>query len=116
KHNEHAAAMEEKHAYNVGQVTYRPMKGLTKAQERCVLTAQKHRIVTALQRRDENGDIYDLTRVFIDEMIRHPFGVHGDLIDAPSRIYDIDPSPPVAYEAQSTEPLGLEADDLVEER
>jgi Xaa-Pro aminopeptidase len=33
----------------------------------------KHRIVTALQRRDENGDIYDLTRVFMDEMIRHPF-------------------------------------------
>jgi hypothetical protein len=60
KHNENAAAIEEKHAHSVGQVTYRPMKGLTKAQERCVLTAQKHRIVTALQRRDENGDIYDL--------------------------------------------------------
>jgi hypothetical protein len=115
KHNENAAAIEEKHAHSVGQVTYRPMKGLTKAQERCVLTAQKHRIVTALQRRDENGDIYDLTRVFIDEMIRHPFAVHDDLIDATSRIYDIDPSPPVAYEAQSTEPLGLDDDDMNEE-
>src|SRR3981081_3517709 len=60
KHNENAAAIEEKHAHSVGQVTYRPMKGLTKAQERCVLAAQKHRIVTALQRRGENGDIYDL--------------------------------------------------------
>jgi hypothetical protein len=115
KHNENAAAIEEKHAHSVGQVTYRPMKGLTKAQERMVLTAQKHRIVTALQRRDENGDIYDLTRVFIDEMIRHPFAVHDDLIDATSRIYDIDPSPPVAYEAQSTEPLGLDDDDMNEE-
>ena len=50
KHNENAAAIEEKHAHSVGQVTYRPMKGLTKARERCVLTAQKHRIVTALRR------------------------------------------------------------------
>ena len=78
--------MELKHANNVGQVTYSPMTGLTKAQERCVNTAQKHRIVTALQRRDENGDIYDLTRVFMDEMIRHPFAVHDDLVDATSRI------------------------------
>ena len=116
KHNERAAAMELKHANNVGQVTYSPMTGLTKAQARCVNTAQKHRIVTALQRRDENGDIYDLTRVFMDEMIRHPFAVHDDLLDATSRIYDLDPQAPGAYEAQSTEPLGLDADDMIEER
>jgi dGTP triphosphohydrolase len=108
--------MELKHANNVGQVTYSPMTGLTKAQERCVNTAQKHRIVTALQRRDENGDIYDLTRVFMDEMIRHPFAVHDDLLDATSRIYDLDPQAPVAYEAQSTEPIGLDEDDMIEER
>jgi hypothetical protein len=115
KHDESAKEMEFKHAYNIGQVTYKPMMGLTKAQQRCVETAQKQRIVTALQRRDENGDIYDLTRVFIDEMIRHPFAVHDDLIDATSRIYDLDPQAPVAYEAQSTEPIGLETDDVLEE-
>ena len=114
--NERAAAMELKHTNNIGQVTYRPTTGFTKAQERCMNTAQKHRIVTALQRRDENGDIYDLTRVFMDEMIRHPFAVHDDLIDATSRIYDIDPQAPVAYEAQSTEPIGLDDDDINEER
>jgi phage terminase large subunit-like protein len=51
-------------------------------------SGQKHRIVTALQRRDENGDIYDLTRVCFDELLKHPFAVHDDLIDAMSRIYD----------------------------
>ena len=95
----------------MGQIVFTRMRGLTKAQQRCEMTAQKHRIVVALQRRDENGDIYDLTRAFIDEMVRHPFGPHDDLIDATSRIYDIDPQAPVAYEAQSTEPLGLETDD-----
>jgi hypothetical protein len=40
----------------------------------------EHRIVTALQRRDEQGNIYDLTRVFFDELLRHPFALHDDLI------------------------------------
>lgn len=96
--------------YNVGQIIYRPMKGPTKRQRNCEETAQKHRIVTALKRRDENNDVYDVTREFINELVRHPFAPHDDLIDAVSRIYDIDPQPPQAFEAQSTEPLGIEAE------
>ena len=115
QHAKRAAEQGTEHNYNVGQIVFTRMRGLTKAQQRCEMTAQKHRIVVALQRRDENGDIYDLTRAFIDEMVRHPFGPHDDLIDATSRIYDIDPQAPVAYEAQSTEPLGLETDDVLEE-
>lgn len=65
---------------------------------------------TPLRRRDENGEIYDVTRAFIDEMRLHPFGTHDDLIDAVSRIYDMEPRAPVAYERQSTEPLGIEGD------
>ncbi len=93
--------------YNVGQIIYRPVRGLTKLQR----TVKEHRIVTALKRRDENGNIYDLTRSFIDEAIRHPFAQFKDLIDAASRIYDIDPQPPEIYERQSVEPLGLDADE-----
>jgi phage terminase large subunit-like protein len=115
EHDKRAAEAGDEHSYSIGQVTYTPMRDLTKAQQRCVMTAQKNRIVTALQRRDENGDIYDLTRAFIDEMVRHPFAPHDDLIDATSRIYDIDPMPPQLYEAQSTEPIGIETDDVLEE-
>jgi hypothetical protein len=86
----------------------RIVKGLTRRQA----TAAKHRIVTPLKRRDENNEIYDLTRTFLGEAIRHPFAAHDDLIDAASRIYDIDPHSPVAYEAQSTEPLGLDQGDI----
>ena len=102
------------HTYNIGQIIYRPMKGLTRRQLNCEVTAQKHRIVTALKRRDENKDVYDVTRAFIDEAIRHPFASHDDLIDAASRIYDVEggPLPPVAYEAQSVEPIGMESDQL----
>lgn len=115
---EHAKRAEEQGLqteYHVGQIIYRPMKGLTKRQQECANTAQKHRIVTALKRRDENDDLYDLTRALIDETIRHPFASHDDLIDVASRIYDIDPQAPRVYEAQSTEPAGLEADEVRED-
>jgi hypothetical protein len=99
---------------NVGQVFYRPMRGLTKRQQNCEITAQKHRIVTAIKRRDENNDVYDVTRAFLEELLRHPFAQYVDFIDAASRIYDLDPQPPVAYEAQSTEPIGMESDQVAQ--
>lgn len=108
EHEKRAKEQNLKTEYTVGQVIYRTMKGLTRRQQNCEDTAQKHRIVQALRRRDENEDLYDLTRAFIDEAIRHPFAPHDDLIDAVSRIYDIDPQSPIAYEAQSTEPVGIE--------
>jgi hypothetical protein len=101
-------------AYNVGQIVFRPMRGLTSRQNFCEQTAQKYRIVTALRCRDENGDIYDLTRVFFDQLVKHPFSTHDDLIDAASRIYDLDPQPPVAHEAKATESLELECEEWIE--
>jgi hypothetical protein len=42
-------------------------------------------------------------------MVRHPFAAHDDFLDAVSRIYDIDPQPPLPVEAQSAE--GIDVDD-----
>jgi hypothetical protein len=47
-------------------------------------------------------------------LLRHPFALHDDLIDAASRIYDIDPQAPEVHEAQSTEPLDIDYTDIVE--
>jgi hypothetical protein len=91
--------------FNVGQVLYSPMLGLTTRQRECERTLQRHRIVTAIKRLDENGDVYDLTRHAIAELSRHPFAPHDDFIDACSRIYDMNPTAPVPSEASSTEPL-----------
>jgi hypothetical protein len=83
----------------------------TKAQHRCIALMQRHRIVEPIKRFDENRDVYDLTRVFMDEFLRHPFGAHDDLIDAVSRIYDIDPQAPAMFESQSTDSLDVDYQD-----
>jgi hypothetical protein len=87
----------------VGTVMYRPMQGPTKAQRFCEATMQTARIVTALRRRNEDGDMYDLTRIFIEEARFHPFAPHDDLIDAVSRIFDMEPMKPTPFEAMRGE-------------
>jgi hypothetical protein len=96
--------------FHVGQIVYRKSLGRSKRQQFCFDTDQRHRIVEPLKRRNESSEVYDLTRVFMDEFIRHPFAPHDDLIDVTSRIYDMKPMAPVQYEASSTEPLGAEWD------
>lgn len=103
-----ASAGKSTASYRPGEIVYFPMRGLTRRQRECEASGQKNRIVTALKRSDESGDIYDLTRRFIEEMVLHPFGSHDDFIDAVSRIYDIDPQIPVRFEETSTEPIGIE--------
>jgi len=86
--------------FNIGQIILRPMMGYTRAQQICLQgDEQNKRIVTAIRRRDENNELYDVTRVFIDELERHPFAQHDDFIDASSRIYDLEPVKPEAVYA-----------------
>ena len=88
-----------------GTVGARPMRGLSSSMQRvCEATFQKHRIVTALKRRDEDGDMYDLTRSFMEEYRLCPFAPHDDLLDATSRIFDLEPTAPVPFEAHRGEP------------
>lgn len=102
-----AHKLDERAQFHIGQIIYRPRRGLTRAQREFEGQGSK-RIVNPLRRLDENRETYDLTRVFIDEMVLHPFAPHDDFIDACSRIYDIEPLPPVQYDAKAT--TSLEAD------
>jgi hypothetical protein len=98
----------EKHA--LGEIVYHFIgKEFTWRQKKYADTGQHYRIVQPVKRLDEEHRPYDLTRVFMDEFLRHPFAVHDDLIDAVSRIYDFDPQIPQVFEEQSTE--GLPEDD-----
>ena len=94
--------------FRPGQIVYRPVRGLTKAQREFELQA-RYRIVQPLKRWDENKQPYDLTRVFMEEAVLHPFAPHDDLIDVCSRIYDIEPSAAEQIEARAV--AGLPEDD-----
>ncbi len=88
----------------IGNIVYRPMRGPTRTQRALEVTGQSFRIVTALKRRNEDGDLYDLTRTFIEEYRLIPFAPHDDFMDAVSRVFDMDPTKPVAYESLRVEP------------
>jgi hypothetical protein len=88
----------------VGNVVYRQMKGPTRQQRACEATGQRYRVVTALKRLNEDGDMYDLTRTFIEEYRLHPFAPHDDLLDGTSRIFDMEPTKPVPFESMRAEP------------
>lgn len=85
---------------------YLPAKteGETSAQRRAREQGDGYRIAKPIRRRDENGRIYDLSEVFTEEWRLHPFGSHEDLLDATSRIYDMDYAPPIIIDESSLEP------------
>lgn len=65
---------------------------------------QAFRILAPTHRKDEEGRLYSLNKNFLDEYLTFPFCVHDDLIDAMSRIYDIEAVPPIIVDESSLEP------------
>lgn len=91
--------------FNVGQIIYRPAIGPTKQQQKYIDEGLHYRVPKPIKRVDEDGVPYDLTRCFMEEARLVPFAPHDDLVDACSRIYDLDPQKPVEYEGWQTQPL-----------
>ncbi|MEN6302271.1 MAG: hypothetical protein ABFD96_06060 [Armatimonadia bacterium] len=80
---------------------YLPAQGLTRAMRAMEAQGQKYRVPRAIVRRDEEGNIYDVTYSLMQEMLTFPFGSHDDLVDATSRIYDMQPIAPTAMDRLS---------------
>jgi len=72
-------------------VDYRPVQGPTSLMRAMEHQGQKYRIPKAIVRRDEDGNIYDVTKALMDEMQLFPFALHDDMVDVTSRIYDMQP-------------------------
>lgn len=78
--------------------------GETANQKRMRESGQGFRVLQPTRKKDHEGNLYSLNKKFLDEYLFFPFAVHDDLIDACSRIYDMDYQPPVIVEAASCEP------------
>jgi LAGLIDADG-like domain len=77
---------------------------LTSVQQRMVAQGYEYRLSQQIRRPDENGHIYDLAERFRLQISYFPFGGLKDVIDATSRIYDIDPVTPQYVDQSSLEP------------
>lgn len=76
----------------------------TANQTRMVQSGQGFRVLQPVKRKDHEGNLYGLNKKFLDEYLFFPFAVHDDLIDACSRLYDMDYQPPVIIDQGSCEP------------
>lgn len=65
---------------------------------------QAFRIFSPVRARDHEGNVYSLNKGFLDEYLTYPFSAKKDLIDAVSRIEDMEPVPPVLIDESELEP------------
>jgi hypothetical protein len=77
---------------------------LTSAQRGMIAAGYEYRVSQRIIRKDENDIRYDLTERFRLQVSFFPFGGLVDIIDAASRIYDIEPVTPEYVDQTSLEP------------
>jgi hypothetical protein len=76
----------------------------TKAQRGVRESGQAYRIFEPVRRKDHEGNIYSLNKILFDEYVPYPYSAKDDGLDCLSRIYDMDPAPPVLIDRESLEP------------
>jgi len=77
---------------------------LTSTQIKCKDAGHSYRIAKPIKKKDSDGNIYDLTTMLKEQIMFYPFAPLKDLIDATSRIYDMEPRPPVIIDDSQLEP------------
>ena len=78
-----------------GAIVFEQPRGELKVITEAKARGQGHLAAVPLMRKNENGEIYDLTRDLMEELAYFPFGTRDDLCDAASRIYDIEANPAI---------------------
>lgn len=77
---------------------------LTAMQRRMIAEGRDELVSARIRRKDEGDGIYDLSDQFKLQAHYFPFGGLKDLVDAVSRIYDMDPKPPMIMDLTNLEP------------
>lgn len=65
---------------------------------------QAHQLLMPTRRKDYEGNLYSLNEVFQTEFLVYPYSVHDDLLDAISRIYDMEPMAPMILSTEDLMP------------
>jgi hypothetical protein len=87
-----------------GEIKYVKAVNETKLMRQMKQAGQLYRVLRPITRKDE-GRTYDLATRFIEEYLNHPAaGAFKDLLDATSRVYDLEPKPPVVIDSKDLEP------------
>jgi hypothetical protein len=77
---------------------------VTKRQQEVIDAGQAYRVFRPVTCKDEDGNLYSLNKGFLDEFLFFPFSAKKDLIDAVSRIFDMDPVAPIVIDERVLEP------------
>lgn len=80
----------------------------TSNQTRMRAAGQPFRIISPVKRLDHERNPYSLNKGFLEEYLTYPFSSKKDLIDAASRIYDMDPQVPIIIDERMLEPESFE--------
>jgi hypothetical protein len=86
------------------KIVLTPHTGHSNAQQQVISAGQSYRVCKAISRVDSESNLYDLSRHAIEQIMFYPFAPLKDLIDAISRIYDMEPKPPVLIDDKDLEP------------
>jgi hypothetical protein len=88
----------------VNRIVLQPHTGTSNAQNQVIQAGQPYRVCKAINRVDSDGNLYDVSRHAIEQIMFYPFAPLKDLIDAISRIYDMEPKPPELVDDKDLEP------------
>lgn len=86
------------------RIVLEPHTGHSRRQRDVIAAQQPYRVCKAISKVDSDNNLYDLSRHAIEQIMFYPFAPLKDLIDAISRIYDMDARPPVLIDQSELEP------------
>jgi hypothetical protein len=85
-------------------IEYREFIGQSSVQRRIAEEGSPYRIASYIGRADSDGNIYDVSKALFEQVMFYPFSGLKDFIDATSRIYDMEPRPPIIVNEQDLLP------------
>jgi hypothetical protein len=87
----------------VDEIKHRHFPGQHRDERRAIQSSESWRLIGPIMRKDEDGKLYDVTRVAQEEIKFFPFSPRDDMIDAISRVFDMEPRAAVKHETLEVE-------------